>query len=138
MKHFFAIIALFMTINAFAFVHETPITVAGLPETAFQGMTADNFTSMSAADAAKVVGRDLTLREKVSLKAAQKAVKKSSSKEPDDMKLITIILAFVLSPVAVYLHQGDFTRDFWINLALYIFCLWIGGVIHALYIINKK
>ena len=54
-----------------------------------------------------------------------------------DDKLVQIILAIFIPPLAVYLHEGKITKDFWIDLVLWIFIPVIGGIIYALYIILK-
>lgn len=50
------------------------------------------------------------------------------------MTLIRIILALIISPVAVFLTVGP-TLHFWINIVLYIFG-WLPGVIHAFYVMG--
>lgn len=51
-------------------------------------------------------------------------------------KILLIILAILLPPLAVGLKEGV-TTQFWINLLLTFFLLWIGGVIHALVIVLR-
>lgn len=54
------------------------------------------------------------------------------------MKILRIILAFILPPVAAYLQVGG-TKHFWINIILTLL-LGIPGVIHALWLVlaDKK
>ncbi|MDF1810128.1 MAG: YqaE/Pmp3 family membrane protein [Phycisphaerales bacterium] len=52
-----------------------------------------------------------------------------------DNKLIMILLAIFVPPVAVGLKVG-FTAHFWINLLLW-FVTWIGGIIHGLIVVLK-
>jgi len=54
------------------------------------------------------------------------------------MKIVKIICAIILPPVAAYLQVG-ITKHFWINILLTLF-LCIPGVIHALWLvlIDKK
>ncbi len=55
-----------------------------------------------------------------------------------DNKVVKIILAIFIPPLAVYLHQGNkITKDFWIDLVLWIVLFGIGGIAYALYIILK-
>jgi uncharacterized membrane protein YqaE (UPF0057 family) len=55
-----------------------------------------------------------------------------------DNKVVKIILAIFIPPLAVYLHQDNkITKDFWIDLALWIVIPGIGGMAYALYIILK-
>jgi uncharacterized membrane protein YqaE (UPF0057 family) len=54
-----------------------------------------------------------------------------------DNKTVQIILAIFIPPLAVYLKDGSkITNNFWINLVLWVLT-WIGGVIHALYLVLK-
>jgi uncharacterized membrane protein YqaE (UPF0057 family) len=54
------------------------------------------------------------------------------------MKLLKIILAILLPPVAAFMQVG-LTTHFWINLVLTI-CFFVPGVIHALWLVltDKK
>ncbi|MCX6037712.1 MAG: YqaE/Pmp3 family membrane protein [Chloroflexi bacterium] len=55
-----------------------------------------------------------------------------------DNKVVKIILAIFIPPLAIYLHEGNkVTKNFWIDLALWILLFGIGGIIYALYIILK-
>ncbi|MBI4731477.1 MAG: YqaE/Pmp3 family membrane protein [Chloroflexi bacterium] len=54
-----------------------------------------------------------------------------------DNKVVKIIIALFIPPLAVYMHEGKIGTNFWINVALWIFLFGIGGIIHALYIILK-
>jgi len=61
---------------------------------------------------------------------AQKAVKANS----DTNTLLLVILAILLPPLAVFLHEGDINGKFWLSLLLTL-CFWIPGVIYALIVI---
>jgi uncharacterized membrane protein YqaE (UPF0057 family) len=50
--------------------------------------------------------------------------------------LLRLIFAFLLPPLSVFLSMG-ISQAFFINLLL-TFLGWIPGIIHALWIINKK
>lgn len=54
------------------------------------------------------------------------------------MKLVKIILAILLPPVAALMQVG-LTAHFWINLILTI-CFFVPGIIHALWLVltDKK
>jgi len=54
------------------------------------------------------------------------------------MKILKIILAIILPPVAAFLQVGV-TAHFWINILLTL-CLGIPGIIHALWLVltDKK
>jgi uncharacterized membrane protein YqaE (UPF0057 family) len=53
-----------------------------------------------------------------------------------DNKVVQIILAIVIPPLAVYLKEGKIGTNFWINLVLWLLT-WIGGIIHGLYVVLK-
>lgn len=53
------------------------------------------------------------------------------------MSIIDIILCLFLPPVAVFLRKGV-GKDFIINLVLSLLLVWIGGVIHAFWLLGKK
>lgn len=49
-------------------------------------------------------------------------------------KLLKIILAFLLPPLAVFMTSG-LSKQFWLNLVLTIVGLWIVGIVHALIVV---
>jgi len=53
------------------------------------------------------------------------------------MSIIDILLCIFLPPVAVFLRKGLGT-DFLINLVLSLLLLWVGGIIHAFWLLSKK
>jgi uncharacterized membrane protein YqaE (UPF0057 family) len=67
-----------------------------------------------------------------SLKGKLKDFKKNRSAE--DQKVLLAILAILLPPLAVYLHQGVINTKFWISILLTL-CFWIPGVIYALLVV---
>ncbi|GAA4454749.1 MULTISPECIES: YqaE/Pmp3 family membrane protein [Novipirellula] len=52
----------------------------------------------------------------------------------NENKVLKIILAFLLPPLAVFMHSGLGTQ-FWLNLVLTIVGFWIIGIIHALIVV---
>ena len=50
---------------------------------------------------------------------------------------IKIIAAIILPPLGVAMEVG-LTKHFWINVLLTILGLWVGGIIHALYVILTR
>lgn len=64
---------------------------------------------------------------------AFKAAKKAGG-QADTNTLLLVILAILLPPLAVYLHQGEINNKFWISLLLSLL-FWVPGVIYALIII---
>ena len=54
-----------------------------------------------------------------------------------DNKIVKIIIALFIPPLAVYMHEGKIGQNFWITLALWVLLFGIGGIAYALYIILK-
>ncbi len=52
------------------------------------------------------------------------------------MSIIRILAAIFLPPLGVFLTVG-FGGAFWINLLLTIFGFYIGGIVHAIWVIAK-
>ncbi len=59
---------------------------------------------------------------------------KRSGADADTNTLLLVILAILLPPLAVYLHQGEINNKFWISLILTLL-FWIPGVIYALIVV---
>ena len=59
---------------------------------------------------------------------------KKAGEEPSTNTLLLVILAILLPPLAVYLHQGEINNKFWISLLLTLI-FWLPGVIYALIVI---
>jgi len=51
--------------------------------------------------------------------------------------VVLIILAIFIPPLAVFLKEGA-GKNFVINLLLSFLLFWIGGIIHALWLVTKK
>ena len=62
-----------------------------------------------------------------------KADKKSGA-EPSTNTLLLVILAILLPPLAVYLHEGETNNKFWLSLLLWLLFI-IPGVIYALIVV---
>ncbi|WP_439506654.1 YqaE/Pmp3 family membrane protein [Sediminibacterium sp.] len=75
------------------------------------------------------VDRKAKLKEVKSLMKEYKANKTSAS--PSNDKVLLAILAILLPPLAVYLHEGTTNTTFWISVLLTLL-FWIPGVIFAL------
>jgi uncharacterized membrane protein YqaE (UPF0057 family) len=69
---------------------------------------------------------------KIKMKALMAA--KKAGDEPSTNTLLLVILAILLPPLAVYLHEGVINNRFWISLILTIL-FWLPGVIYALIVI---
>ena len=63
-----------------------------------------------------------------------KKEKKANRSAKVDMVLL-IILAILLPPLAVYLHQGEINGRFWLSILLW-FCFILPGVIYALLVVT--
>jgi uncharacterized membrane protein YqaE (UPF0057 family) len=86
----------------------------------------------SAVDAFKSLSKK---ERKKRIKAAKKELKgfmnaKKNGKAPSDNTILLVILAILLPPLAVYLHQGEINTKFWIALLLTIL-FWLPGEIYA-------
>jgi len=53
------------------------------------------------------------------------------------MTILEIVLSILLPPVAVFLRKGA-GKDFIISLLVTLLLFWIGGVIHAFWLLSKK
>ncbi len=84
--------------------------------------------------------KSLSKKERKSrIKEARKEVKefkkaKRAGGEASTNTLLLVILAILLPPLAVYLHQGEINSKFWISLLLTLL-FWLPGVIYALIVI---
>ena len=104
------------------------------PSTTHSGPTPDEVNAAMASF--KALSRK-EKREKVrevrkeirAFKAARKA-----GKDTDTNTLLLVILAILLPPLAVYLHEGEINNRFWISLILTLLG-WLPGIIYALVVI---
>ncbi len=69
------------------------------------------------------------------LKEFKKAKKKGFA--ASDNTVLLAILAILLPPLAVYLHQGEINKKFWISLLLTLL-FWLPGIIYALIVVLGK
>ncbi len=65
-----------------------------------------------------------------------KAEKKAGS-EPSTNQVLLVILAILLPPLAVYLHEGEINNKFWLDLILTLL-FFLPGVIYALIVVLSK
>lgn len=72
---------------------------------------------------------------KKQMKAFKKA--KKAGAEPSTNTLLLVILAILLPPLAVYLHEGEINTRFWISLLLTLL-FWLPGVIYALIVVLSE
>ena len=57
--------------------------------------------------------------------------------ETDDRTILLVILAIILPPLAVYLHEDAINTKFWISLLLTLL-FWVPGVIYALLVVTDS
>lgn len=86
--------------------------------------------------------RSLSKKErKLRIREAKKQLKEFKKQkrngEGSTNKVLLIILAIILPPLAVYLHQGEVNSKFWISLLLTLL-FWIPGVIYALLVVTGE
>ncbi len=83
---------------------------------------------------------DLSKKEKKQrLKEVNKQVNlfkanKAKGMDVDDRTILLVVLAIVLPPLAVYLHEDAINTKFWISLLLTLL-FWVPGVIYALLVV---
>ncbi|MEN9685022.1 MAG: hypothetical protein RLZZ28_808 [Bacteroidota bacterium] len=63
-----------------------------------------------------------------------KEAQKGGKADGNTNTLLLAILAILLPPLAVYLHEGTINGKFWLSLLLTL-CFWIPGVIYALIVV---
>ena len=80
--------------------------------------------------------RRLRVREAKSELKKVKAEKKAGS-EPSTNQVLLVILAILLPPLAVYLHEGEINSKFWLDLILTLL-FFLPGLIYALIVVLKK
>lgn len=49
--------------------------------------------------------------------------------------IVKAIAAVLFPPLAVGLHRGITDTHFWVNLALTLFCCWLPGSAHAVWVL---
>jgi uncharacterized membrane protein YqaE (UPF0057 family) len=132
-KTFTRLLIVLFTLSCFA----APITTMAVttPTTA-TSTEPDPATVKKAMEEFKSLSRK---ERKTRVKEAKKAIKhfkadKRAGKEPSDNMVLLVILAILLPPLAVYLHQGEVNTKFWISLILTLL-FWLPGVIYALIVI---
>ncbi len=81
------------------------------------------------------MGDNSVKERKSNLKVLKQKLKDfKKNKRVEDQKVLLAILAILLPPLAVYLHQEAFNTKFWLSLILTL-CFWVPGVIYALLVV---
>ena len=96
----------------------------------------DSVTIRSAMDGFKHLSKKEKRSRVKEVKQELKAFKaaRKAGQEPSTNTILLVILAILLPPLAVYLHEGTINKRFWISLLLTLL-FWIPGVIYALIVV---
>ncbi len=66
--------------------------------------------------------------------AKEYKAQKATASEPSTNTILLVILAILLPPLAVFLHENALNGKFWLSLLLTLL-FWLPGVIYALYVV---
>lgn len=102
---------------------EATTTTTTNSETVLKNAVAESWTSLSRSE------------RKSRINAAKDALK--NMKDASSNTVLLVILAILLPPVAVLVHQGTLNSKFWISLLLWLL-FYIPGLIYALLVIFGK
>ena len=115
--------------------------VVAVPATEHTSEPATEAELYAAAAAYKEELKSMTRRERRALRESQeqqiKSILQDYSDAPADAEVsdvLLIILAVLLPPLAVFLHQGEINIKFWISLILTLL-FFLPGIIYALLVI---
>ena len=126
---------LLLMLIAFATI-STSVFSASLPAP----LPASGEPSPTAVKAALAEFNSLSKKEKKErVKSVKSVIKKyqadkKAGKEPSTNTILLVILALLLPPLAVYLHEGEINTRFWISLILTLL-FFVPGVIYALIVV---
>ena len=139
MKSIFTTIA-FSVVMAFC-LGSTAFAVPPVSETTakteLSGISYDELVNITPQQFTELTGQKLSFVQVATLKYAQNKLKKSGKDPIGDDKVLMILLAILIPPVAVYLLHDDITKDFWVNIILTLLC-GLPGMIHALILVSKR
>ncbi len=115
---------------AFVIPNATGVENSGKPEPKTVSAALSNFMHLSRKE------RKSRIKEAKSEIKKIKAEKKAGS-EPSTNQVLLVILAILLPPLAVYLHEGEINNKFWLDLVLTLL-FFLPGVIYALIVVLAK
>ncbi len=134
----FLLITCFASFTAFSAVtSETdPVTKSSTDASVTKEVLLDDVVATDALKEFRSLSR---VDRKMRITEAKKAVKefkaaKKAGGEPSTNTLLLVILALLLPPLAVYLHEGTINGKFWLSLLLTLL-FWLPGVIYALIVV---
>jgi uncharacterized membrane protein YqaE (UPF0057 family) len=116
-------------VSAASIVTSSVVPVAANPSDVLKKAIADYKTLSRSEKKAKIKDVKKAIHE-------YKAAKKTAA-EPSTNTLLLVILAIILPPLAVYLHEGEINNKFWLDLILTLL-FFIPGVIYALIVVLGK
>lgn len=128
-RFLFGFIAVLM-LSTPLFAATLPVPVSTEPDPAVVKSAMASFNSLS-----KREKKERIKEVKKVLKEAKAA--KRAGHAPSDNTVLLVILALLLPPLAVYLHQGEINSKFWISLILTLL-FFVPGVIYALVVVLGK
>ena len=117
------------------------ISIIPLQSSALIILPGSNEPNSATVKAAFAQFKSLSKKEqKLRVKEAKKQVKdfkkeKKSNKSANVEMWLLIVLAILLPPLAVYLHQGEINGKFWLSI-LFWFLFIIPGIIYALLVVT--
>jgi len=118
------------------------ISIIPLQSSALIVLPGSNEPNKATVKAAFAEFKSLSKKEqKLRVKEAKKQVKvfqkeKKANKSANVEMWLLIVLAILLPPLAVYLHQGEINGKFWLSI-LFWFLFIIPGVIYALLVVTN-
>lgn len=126
---------LFSTVSLKASVTE-PVSKTKTDSAVTKNVVLDDAVAMDAMKEFRSLSR---VDRKMRIAEAKKAMKefkaqKASGEAVSTNTLLLVILAILLPPLAVYLHEGTISGKFWLSLLLTLL-FWLPGVIYALIVV---
>jgi uncharacterized membrane protein YqaE (UPF0057 family) len=118
------------------------ISMIPLPSSALIVLPGSNEPKPATIKAAFAEFKNLSKKEqKLRVNEAKKQVKvfqkeKKTNKSANVEMWLLIVLAILLPPLAVYLHQGEINTKFWLSI-LFWFLFIIPGVVYALLVVTN-
>ena len=117
-----------------AFIIHTPVSDSTSSPTAIKN---DPLSITAALSEFKHLSRAERKSRVKDAKSAIKAFKDGTSNSGSTNQVLLIVLAIILPPLAVYLHEGVINGKFWLDLLLTLL-FFLPGVIYALIVVLGK